>query len=722
MAVKCVGSLALVFVQQQVSVGMEMQSASEMHLAANPIRKVVNMLKKVQKKVEDEGAKETKMHDKFVCYCKNGAADLEAAIAGSTAKVPELQSTIEQSEAQATQLAQDLTKHRTDRDNAKAAVATATSLRAKEASAFATYKADADANLGALRKAITAVESGSAGAFLQSHAAVAVQNLVRSAADMVELDRKDVLEFLQASHGADYSPSSGEITGVLKQLEDTMAANLADATSTESGSIESFNGLMSAKAKEIAACTQDIEVKTVRGGELAVHITNMKHDLTDTEASLIADQEFSQNLEKNCAAKAAEWDLTVKTRGEELVALAETISLLTNDDSLELFKKALPGAGASLVQVKVVESSAKARALAIIHSARSSASSGLDGLDLIAVALHGRKGGFEKVLPMIDGMIEVLKKEQVDDDSKSEYCQTQLDSLDDQRKSLDRSVSNSGKAVADAEESIATISSEIEVLEEGIKALDKSVQDASEQRKNENEDFASLIAQDTAAVELIGLAKNRLHKFYSPKLYAPPPKRELSADDRIMVSNGGTAPPTPAPGGIAGTDITALVQVSVHSHLTEAPEAPAAYSKSEESKGVIAMMDLLLQDLEAEMTVARTEEEDAQRDYLQMLKDSKNKRIADSSSLTDKGATKADMEANLQTHRDDKASSTKQLVATLKAAQATHVECDWLLKYHSVRREARDAEIDSLQKAKAVLSGADYSLLQTRVRNLRGRA
>jgi hypothetical protein len=323
---------------------------------------------------------------------------------------------------------------------------------------------------------------------------------------------------------------------------------------------------------------------------------------------------------------------------------------------------------------------------------------------------------------MIDGMIAVLKKEQVDDDSKSEYCQTQLDSLDDQRKSLDRSVSNSGKAVADAEEAIATVSSEIEVLEDGIRALDKSVQEASEQRKNENEDFASLIAQDTAAVELIGLAKNRLHKFYSPKLYAPPPKRELSADDRIMVSIGGTAPPTPAPGGIAGTDITALVQVSVHSHLTEAPEAPAAYSKSEESKGVIAMMDLLLQDLEAEMTVARTEEEDAQRDYLQMLKDSKNKRIADSSSLTDKGATKADLEANLQTHRDDKASSTKQLVATLKAAQATHVECDWLLKYHSVRREARDAEIDSLQKAKAVLSGADYSLLQTRVRSLRGRA
>jgi hypothetical protein len=722
MASKAMGSLAIALVQQQVSVGLELQAAADVRLAANPIRKVVNMLKKIQTKVEDEGAKETKMHDEYVCYCKNGAADLEAAIAGSTAKVPELQSSIEESEAQAKQLVQDLTKHKTDREAAKQAMATAGSLRAKEASAFATYKADAESNLSALRKAITAVESGSAGAFLQSDAAATVQNIVKSAADMVEVDREDVVEFLQASHSVGYSPASGEITGVLKQLEDRMAADLAAATSTENGSIESFEGLMSAKAKEIGACTQDIETKTIRSGELAVDIVNMKHDLTDTETSLIADKDFLANLDKNCAAKAAEWNVIVKTRSEELVALAETISLLTNDESLEMFKKALPGAAASLVQVKMTKASANARALAIIHAARSSARLGMDGLDLIAVALHGRKGGFEKVLPMIDGMIDVLKKEQVDDDNKSEYCKTHLDSLDDQRKGLDRSVANSGTAIADAEEAIATISNEIEALEDGIKKLDASVADASEQRKNENEDFAVLVAQDTAAVELIGLAKNRLHKFYAPNLYAPPPKRELSADDRIMVNMGGTAPPTPAPGGIAGTDITALVQVSVHSHLAGAPEAPAAYSKSEESNGVIAMMDLLLQDLEKEMTVARTEEQDAQRDYTQMLQDSKDKRVADTSSLTDKGATKADMEAALQAHRDDKESSTSQLVATLKLMQATHVECDWLLKYHAMRNEARDAEIESLQKAKAVLSGADYSLLQTRVHNLRGRS
>ena len=45
---------------------------------------------------------------------------------------------------------------------------------------------------------------------------------------------------------------------------------------------------------------------------------------------------------------------------------------------------------------------------------------------------------------------------------------------------------------------------------------------------------------------------------------------------------------------------------------------------------------------------------------------------------------------------------------------------DWLLKYYDTRKSARDGEIDAMGKAKAVLSGADYSLVQTAAVHLRG--
>ena len=51
-------------------------------------------------------------------------------------------------------------------------------------------------------------------------------------------------------------------------------------------------------------------------------------------------------------------------------------------------------------------------------------------------------------------------------------------------------------------------------------------------------------------------------------------------------------------------------------------------------------------------------------------------------------------------------------MATLKYIESLHAECDFLVKYFDVRKEARTGEIDSLVKAKAVLSGADYSFLQ----------
>jgi len=204
-------------------------------------------------------------------------------------------------------------------------------------------------------------------------------------------------------------------------------------------------------------------------------------------------------------------------------------------------------------------------------------------------------------------------------------------------------------------------------------------------------------------------------------------KKELSAEERISVNMGGEAPPTEAPGGIAGTGVAVLVQAFEHKHATvqakaappPAPETWDAYSKkSQESTGVLSMIDLLIKDLDKEMTEAETEEKDAQADYEKLMADSAEKRTVDTKSLTDKEAGKADLEASLEAHKESKAAAGKELMATLKYIQSLHAECDWLIKYYDVRKEARAGEIDSLTKAKAILSGADFSFIQKRLRGL----
>merc|ERR1719498_1448546 len=161
-------------------------------------------------------------------------------------------------------------------------------------------------------------------------------------------------------------------------------------------------------------------------------------------------------------------------------------------------------------------------------------------MDLIPIALKGRKVSFEKVLKMIDDMVALLGKEQQDDDNKKEYCEGMIDKTEDNLKALELSVSDLGKAIDDYKERIATLKEEIAALEDGIKALDKQVAEATSDRKEEHEENVATISNDNAAKEIIGVAKNRLNKFYNPKLYKPPTKRELSEEERIAVNMGGT--------------------------------------------------------------------------------------------------------------------------------------------------------------------------------------
>merc|ERR1740139_695910 len=103
------------------------------------------------------------------------------------------------------------------------------------------------------------------------------------------------------------------------------------------------------------------------------------------------------------------------------------------------------------------------------------------------------------------------------------------------------------------------------------------------------------------------------------------------------------------------------------------------------------------------------------------MRDAAEKRTADSKSLTAKGVAKAETESDFQTQSESKAESGKQLMATLKYEHSLHAECDWLLQYFDVRKQARADEVDSLKKAKAVLNGADYSLVQVRGQRFLGR-
>jgi len=680
---------------------------------ANPIRRIVNLLQKMQKEVSEEGAKDKELHEKFMCYCTTNDGELSASLEDLRNKIPQIEASVEEAVAEKTQLDADLVKHKADREAAKESIATATKQREEEAEKFAEESGELKSNIAALKGASDAIAKGMAGSFLQTQGATVLRKILMNSDTLSRYSRETLTAFLSTSAG--YAPASGEILGILKQLQEDMEGTLADVTKVENEAIADFQGLVTAKEKEIAAATEAIETKTERAGQVAVQIVSLKNDLEDTKDALGADEVFLMELKKSCATKATEYDERVEMRAQELVAISETIKILNDDDALDLFKKTLPSP--SLLQVTRRAQDVRKEALGFVQKLTKDNSR--PEFNFISLALQGKKAGFAKVIKLIDDMVVKLGVEQEDDDAQKKWCEEEFDVTEDSQKDTSRLIKGLTAKIEETTEAIDTITTDLAALKKGIEELDLAVTDATKQRKDEHAEFVETAAQNNAALQLLDVAKNRLNKFYNPALYKPPERRELTEEERIYVNSGGADPrdaeeAAVAGTGIAGTGVTVFTQMKMRDDGAPPPppETGAAYAKKD-AGGPTALIAKLKNDLEKEVQAAEFDEKEAQKDYEEFMADSVKKRSTDSKTITEKDSQKAELEGDLEAAKMAKKTSVAELMALDEYMSQLHGSCDFLLDKYDLRKESRASEIDALKKAKAVLSGADYSFLQT---------
>jgi len=685
----------------------------------NPIRKVVNLLQQMLKKVEEEEKVETEMYDKFMCYCDTGGAELGKSVKDAETKIPQLESSIDETSSAIDRLKYDLKLHKKDRKENQAASTEGTSIRKKEVAAFTKESAEYKANIAALGKAIKAVKKGMSGsAFLQGEAS-AFQRLRKIAIDgqLADNQRDVLVAFLSqgsgnsmeggdsdsdgSSYTPDYQPRSGEVSGALQQLKEDMEKSLATAKAQETKASQDFEAMEAARQREIAALTRAIEDKTQQVGDLSVKLAEMKSDYDETKKTLSIDSKFLADLAQGCDGKRTEWAARQKMRSEEKLAIAETIKILNDDDALDLFKKTLPGGPKSLIQIQVSAADVRDEALRILHSARLEGQGEPLQLSLLALAIRGKKIGFTKVLKMIDGMVTLLKKEQETDDLHKQYCETTIEQTDQNLKVASQAVEDRQKAIDKQTTAVKVLAAEIDAIVEGIKNLDKQVQEATKQRKSENAEFSANRASQTSAKELLELAKKRLGQFYGDQAKAQALLETSTGDsfqqavgflqvasredgpDYAKFGKGGTTPPP--------------------------PESFSSYKKKgRENKGVVGMIDWLIQDVNQQLAEMTAEEDKAQQDYEKFMTDSEKKRREDSKRISKKTGVKAGMEEEIVVLEQKKASEIKVRDSTAQFLSNLHKECDWDLANYQKRKQSRNGEIEALQKAKALLSGDSY--------------
>merc|ERR1719240_2133789 len=320
-----------------------------------------------------------------------------------------------------------------------------------------------------------------------------------------------MLSLLQAPVPASYSSSSGEIFGILSQMKESFETNLESSKKDEAEAAASYAALKSAKEAEIKAAQDKIFNKENENAEAIKKNAESKEDLTGTRGALEADTGFLAAVKKQCATMDEDWEKRTKMRQEEIAAVSDTISFLTDDDARDLMSKSL-----GFVQLRALsqrESAQHERAVQFLVEAGKR----LNSPRISYLATRARFDPFGKLRDSIDGMTGSLDKEKTDEIHHKDDCVSDFNENDKQ--TTER---NGHKA--DVEQEISDLLSEISFLDEEEKRLLAEISEAqiemkkaSENREKENKEFQATVADQRATQAILKKAMDRLGEFYNKK-------------------------------------------------------------------------------------------------------------------------------------------------------------------------------------------------------------
>merc|ERR1719388_423256 len=197
-------------------------------------------------------------------------------------------------------------------------------------------------------------------------------------------------------------------------------------------------------------------------------------------------------------------------------------------------------------------------------------------------------------------------------------------------------------------------------------------------------------------------------------MYKEAPTKELTEEEKILAASGRSDMiATAAPEYIAGTSQTVFAQVRSKDEDDAAPPPPPAtwdaYQKKEgKSNGVMALMDMLMKELQDGITESEHEEETAQKDYERLMSDSQASRAKMVESITSKEAAKAELDTSIVATKDKKTSQEAELSNIKQYLLELHAQCDFIIENYDMRKAARENEVEGLKNAKSVLSGASF--------------
>jgi len=666
--------------------GMEVTVASSLtfdeEAAKNrPVSKVITLLKDMLKQLEKEAEEDEEIYDKMACWCETNDKEKTKSIADAEARISDLTTKIEELTASSARLNTEIKNLQKEVAENQAALDKATAIRQKELAEFNGEEKDLLGSISALKSAVTVLSKHNS--FLQmprSHVAgvaASVQNAMQKHESLLvgvltHSQRRAVAAFIQAPEDyfdaeptfkQSYAPQSGAIFGILKQMKETFETNLSTSQKEEMASQKAYEELKAAKEAEIAAGQAQIDSKTQELADTDEKNAQAKEDVEDTKKSLSADEQFLMMLKEKCSMTDGEWEERQKTRQLEMEACSKALAVLSSDDAHDLFTKTF---NPSFVQTSM-NSESRSQASKLL----SAVAQKTQNPRLATLAVRVRLDAFTRVKKAIDDMVAQLLKEKADEIKHKDFCVEEFNTNELQTEKKTRAKSDLTAKIEDLDNTIKTLAAAIDTLKSEVAELQVQMKRAGEDREKQNKEFQATVADQRASQKLLTAALNILKGFYAKKA--------------ALVQVGSTQPAGPPP-----------------------PPGFEAYKKNAAAGGVMGMIQQIINDAKAMEAEAIRSEEDAQKAYESLVKDTNNSIDQKSKDITNKSESKAKAEADRVEAKENKEAVMLELEQLANYKAELHSSCDFVMKNFEIRQTARDEEIEALKQAKAILSGAKF--------------
>lgn len=649
-----------------------------------PVAKVVRMLEDM--KVELQAAKETddKVYEELTCWCTGGTDEKKNAIELGEAKMSDLQSAMGEYGAKVEELREGLATTKTKLREDKAALDTAVAIRMKENKVFHEEEVDmldaiqgCDNALKVLSKHHSLAQIKEVGKSLQALTAMQL------AKDNLGRDKMAVLKaFLQEAEDSSisrlripgmqsYAPQSGQIVGILSQMKEDFEGDLKNAQAEEATAVSEFTQLKKAKEDELAAGKAQQDQLEQDDAEFREKNAQAYEEYLDTEEQVNTDTEFLRNLKKRCATADEDYAARTKGRLAELEAVAETIAFLNSDEAAGSFDKTVNTAFLQTASLTVAgKEDARQKASQVLRR------TGNAQLALLASSVQ--LDAFEKVKVAIDDMVKELGKQQKEEVEHRDFCIAETNKNTRETAEMYDTKALLETTIADTTKTVEELTKDIDERTKAIAQMQKDMKRASEVREAENGEFQEEVMNQRITQGILQKACDRMNQVYS--------------DMKVSLEQDGAAPHTQ-------TSATA----------TDPGNGPARFDKYEQSGSgdkIVKMIEDIIADSKESENEALRSEQDAQSAYENNMKDLNKSITEHNRAITNNTENKAKAEQTLTAAKADFKSTMRELEGLNDVLKSLHNQCDFVVRNFEARQAARSQEMDALNEAKAILSGA----------------